>query len=176
LCCPRVFEGRCESYASSFFSENVTALTMPFTWMIHTSSVIMRLFFHSSSFIFNTSWPKLSKTLYTTLVKFRASTSEHITKTVSIRCHLQSGVHVVHPVQGHTGGSRRVPDQGCEQVGEEQSILLLRLPYVWASWCEVGHCHEGEVRLSCFGYNEPYGYAAKVFFYVSSYRSLCCVK
>jgi hypothetical protein len=41
---------------------------------------------------------------------------------------------------------------GCGQDGEERSITVLRLPHVCASWCEVGHCREGEGRLSCFGY------------------------
>jgi hypothetical protein len=34
---------------------------------------------------------------------------------------MQNGVHTVHhPSQGQTAGSRRVPDLGCEQDGEEQ--------------------------------------------------------
>jgi hypothetical protein len=36
-----------------FFPENVTAITMEFTWMIHTSFAIIRLFFHKISIIFN---------------------------------------------------------------------------------------------------------------------------
>jgi hypothetical protein len=39
-------EGQYESNASSFFSENVTAITTKFTWMIHTSLTVMSLFFH----------------------------------------------------------------------------------------------------------------------------------
>jgi hypothetical protein len=46
---------------------------------------------------------------------------------------------------------------GSEQDGEEQSVPFLRLPHVCASWCEVGHCREGEGRLSCFGQDELYG-------------------
>jgi hypothetical protein len=65
--------------------------------------------------------PTLSKTRYISVVKFPASTSGHITKTSPVRCHLQIGVHVVHPLQDQTGGSRRVPDVGREQDVEEQS-------------------------------------------------------
>jgi hypothetical protein len=39
--------------------------------------------------------PTLSKTLYTNVVKFSASTSENI-KFVWIHCHLQNGVYIVH--------------------------------------------------------------------------------
>jgi hypothetical protein len=49
-----------------FFSENVITITITFTWMILTSSAIMRLFFHKVSVILNTLLPALSKTLYTT--------------------------------------------------------------------------------------------------------------
>jgi hypothetical protein len=76
---------------------------------------------------------------------------------VPIRCNLQSGVHVMHPSQGQAGGSRRVPDLGCEEDEEEESIPFLRLPHVCGSWCEVGHCREGEGRLSCIGQDELYG-------------------
>jgi hypothetical protein len=41
---------------------------------------IMRLFFHKVSFIFNALLPVLSKILYTNVVKFPASTLEHIMK------------------------------------------------------------------------------------------------
>jgi hypothetical protein len=61
-----------------FFSENVTATTVKFTWMIHISFEIIRLFFHKASFCFNTLLPTLSKTLYTNVVKFPTSTWEHI--------------------------------------------------------------------------------------------------
>jgi hypothetical protein len=43
---------------------------------------IVRLFFHEVSVIFNTLFPTLSKKLCTIVVKFPASTSEHITKTL----------------------------------------------------------------------------------------------
>jgi hypothetical protein len=64
--------------------------------------------------------------------------------------------HVVHPLEAQTGGSRRVPDLGCEQGGEEQYIPFLRLPHVCASRCEAGYCREGEGRLSCFGQDKLY--------------------
>jgi hypothetical protein len=72
---------------------------------------------------------------------------------VSIRCHLQIGVHVVHSLQDQTDGSRTVPGLGCEQDGKEQSIVFLRLPDVCTSWCEARHCREGEGRLSCLRMN-----------------------
>jgi hypothetical protein len=40
-----------ESNASIFFSENINAITMTFTWIIHTSFAIMRLFFHKTPII-----------------------------------------------------------------------------------------------------------------------------
>jgi hypothetical protein len=61
-----------------FLSENVIAITVKFTWVIHTSFAIMRLFFHRVSIIFNTLLPLLSKMLYTGVVKFPASALEHI--------------------------------------------------------------------------------------------------
>jgi hypothetical protein len=63
----------------------------------------------------------------------------------------------MYPLQGQAGGSRRVPDLGCEQDGEKQYIPFLRLPHVCASRCEAGHCREGEGRLSCLGQDELYG-------------------
>jgi hypothetical protein len=52
---------------------------MKFTGMTHTPFAIMMLFFHKVSVIFNKLLPTLSKTLYTDVVKFPTSTSEHIT-------------------------------------------------------------------------------------------------
>jgi hypothetical protein len=37
---------------------------------------------------------------------------------------------------------------GCEEDGKEESVPFLRLPDACASWCEAGHCREGEGRLS----------------------------
>jgi hypothetical protein len=54
-------------------------------------------------------------------------------------------------LQDQTGGSWRVPDVGCEQDGEEQSVPFLLLSQVFESWCEAGHRREGEGRLSYFG-------------------------
>jgi hypothetical protein len=68
-----------ESNASIFFSENVIAITVTFTWMIHVSFAIMRLFSHKVSVIFIMLLPMLSKILCTSIVKFSALTSEHIT-------------------------------------------------------------------------------------------------
>jgi hypothetical protein len=79
----------------------------------------MRLFFYKVSVIFNKLLPTLSKTLYANVI-FPASTSEHITKNfVSVRCHLQNGVHVVLPLRARTGDSRRAPDLDCAQDGEQ---------------------------------------------------------
>jgi hypothetical protein len=75
----------------------------------------------------------------------------HHKNFVSIRCRLQNGAHALHPLEGQTDDSRRVPDLGCEQDGQERSIRFFRLPHVCASWCEVGHCREGKGRLSGFG-------------------------
>jgi hypothetical protein len=68
------------------------------------------------------------------------SLGAHHENCVSIRCHLQNGIHVVHPLQGQTSGSKRVPDLGCEQDEEEQSISFLQLPHMCASWCEARCC------------------------------------
>jgi hypothetical protein len=119
------------------FSENLIAIKMKFTRMIHTYFTTMRLFSQKVSVIFNTPLPMSSKTLYTNAAKLRASSREHHDKFVSVRCHLQNGVHVVHPLQGQTGDSRRAPALGCEQGGEEQCIPFLRLQHVCASWCEA---------------------------------------
>jgi hypothetical protein len=66
-----------------FSSQNVIAITMKCAWMIHTSFAIMGLFFHKISVTFNTLLQMLSKVLYTSVVKFPASTLEHIMKTFS---------------------------------------------------------------------------------------------
>jgi hypothetical protein len=44
---------------------------------------------------------------------------------VSLRCHLENGVDVVHPLQGQTGGSQRESDVGCELDGKEESMPFL---------------------------------------------------
>jgi hypothetical protein len=115
-----------------FVSENVIAVTVKFTWMIHTSFEIMRILFHRVCAVFNTLLPTLNKTLYTSVVKFPASTSEHITK-LSYYFHLQNGLHIVHLLEGQTGGSQKVPELGCEQDGEEQFIPFLGFPHRCAS-------------------------------------------
>jgi hypothetical protein len=53
-----------------FFSENVLAITVKFTWVIHTCFAAVRLFFHKIIFIFDTLLPALSKMLHTSVVKF----------------------------------------------------------------------------------------------------------
>jgi hypothetical protein len=63
------------------FSENVIAIIMKFTQMIYTSFAVMTLIFHKASVTFNAPVPTLIKILYTNVVKFPTSTSEHITKT-----------------------------------------------------------------------------------------------
>jgi hypothetical protein len=79
-----MYERQYSSNAPNFFSENLTAITMTFTWMIHTSFAIMMLFFHKVSIIFNTLLLTLSKTLYTNVVKFPDSSLEHITSDTTI--------------------------------------------------------------------------------------------
>jgi hypothetical protein len=78
-----------------FFSENIIAAIVKLMWMIHTSFTIMRLFFHRVFIIFNTLLPTLSKTLYTSVVKFPALTLENIIQTLfsslpSVKLHQHS--------------------------------------------------------------------------------------
>jgi hypothetical protein len=54
---------------------------MKFTWMIRTSFAVTELFYHRISVIFNTLFTTMSKTLYTNVAKFPASTSEHLRRT-----------------------------------------------------------------------------------------------
>jgi hypothetical protein len=61
-----------------FFSQNVTAITIKFTKIIHALFAIMKLFFLKVFIIFDTLLPTLNKTLYTNVVKFPASTLEYI--------------------------------------------------------------------------------------------------
>jgi hypothetical protein len=56
-----------------FFPENVTAITIKCTRMIHRFLAIKGLFFHRVSVIFNTLLPALSKTLHANVVKFPSS-------------------------------------------------------------------------------------------------------
>jgi hypothetical protein len=104
------------------------AITIIFTLLIHTSFAIMRLF-HNFSFIFNTLLPTLIKALCTNVEKFPALTSEHTLDFVLVRCHLQNGIHVVHPLWGQPGASWRMPHLTCEER-EEQSIPFLKLPHM----------------------------------------------
>jgi hypothetical protein len=55
---------------------------MKFTWMIHRSFAIWGYFFHKVSVIVSTLFPTLSKTLYTGVVKFPASTLEYVMKSL----------------------------------------------------------------------------------------------
>jgi hypothetical protein len=71
----------------------------------------------------------------------------HHKNFVSSRCHLQSRVRVVHSLQGQKGGSRWVPDLGCEQDAEEQSTPFTRLPQVCSSRCETGQFVKEEALL-----------------------------
>jgi hypothetical protein len=63
-----------------FSSENLIAVTLKFTWMTYTSFAIMRLLSCKVSIIFSTLLPLLSTTLYTSVAKFPALTSDHIMK------------------------------------------------------------------------------------------------
>jgi hypothetical protein len=87
--------------------QNVIAITMKYKRMIHTSFANTRLFSHKVPVIFKALLPTLRRTLYTN-VKFPASTSENVTKTL-----FQFGVHVVQHFQGQKVGSRSVSDLGC---------------------------------------------------------------
>jgi hypothetical protein len=113
------YGGRYESNATNFvYSEKLIVIIMKFTWTIHTSFAIMRLFFHKVSVIFNTPLPTLSKTLYISAVKIPASTSEHITRTLFQFVVICKCAFIGHSLQGQTGGSRKVPDLGFERGGE----------------------------------------------------------
>jgi hypothetical protein len=150
------YEGLYQSNALNFFSYNSDNIEIYL--LIHMCFAIIRLFSHKVFVIFNTVLPTLSKTLYTTAVKFPASISAHITKILFqfvVICRMASTQSVPYRTKQVT--SRRAPDLGCEQDGEEQSVPFLRLAHVCTSWREVGHCREGEGRLSCFGQDELYG-------------------
>jgi hypothetical protein len=64
------------------FLEILIAITVKFTWMICTSFAIMRPFSYKVFIIYNTILPTLSKMLYASTVKFPASTSEHMMKSL----------------------------------------------------------------------------------------------
>jgi hypothetical protein len=85
------------------------------------------------------------KLLYTSVVKFPASTSEGITET------LFQFVVICKIVVG-----------GCQiwavsRMAKNSPSHFFRLPHVCASWCEAGHCREGEGRLSSFSQDDVYG-------------------
>jgi hypothetical protein len=56
-----ITRGIWEVMSATFFVENIIAITVEFTWVIHTSFAIMRLLFHKVTFIFNTILPTLNK-------------------------------------------------------------------------------------------------------------------
>jgi hypothetical protein len=81
--------------------------------------------------------------LYTGVVKFPASTLDHIMKTLFqfiVICKIASMYYILNR-------TKQVVVRGCqiwaEQVGEEQSISFLRLPHMCTSWYEARHCDEG---------------------------------
>jgi hypothetical protein len=79
--CVAQYVGRYETNTSNFslkFKWNDNEINMHNSYMF----AIMRLFFHKVYVIFNILLPTLSITLYINAVKFPASTSEHITKTL----------------------------------------------------------------------------------------------
>jgi hypothetical protein len=78
--------------------------------------------------------PKLTKTLYTSLVKLCLNFGAHHKNFISVFCCLQNCIHVLHPSQGQTGGIWRMLNLGCEQVSGEQPMLL-QLPHICTSWC-----------------------------------------
>jgi hypothetical protein len=81
---------------------------MKFTWMFHTYFAIMRLFFSKSKSSANTLLPTLCKTLYTSSVKFPASTSEHSSKSFfqpPVICKMASTYCILYRAkQGVAGG------------------------------------------------------------------------
>jgi hypothetical protein len=64
-----------------FSSGNIISITMKFRWMFHISFAIMRLLFDKVSIVFNALLPTLSKTPYSSVVKFLDSTLKLFTKT-----------------------------------------------------------------------------------------------
>jgi hypothetical protein len=113
--------------------------------------------------IFPQSARHFSKTLYINAVKFPASALEHITKTLfqfAVICKMAS-TYCIHY------RAKQVVVGGCQtwavrRVGKNSPSHFLRLPHVCASWCEAGHCREGEGRLTCLRYDELYGCAVVV--------------
>jgi hypothetical protein len=69
----------------------------------------------------------LSKTLYTSVVNILPCLDfeAHHKKTVSIHCHLQNCIHIMHPLQGQTDGSQRVLHLGYEYDGEVHPIFAI---------------------------------------------------
>jgi hypothetical protein len=123
------------------FSENVIVITLKFTWIIHTSFAVMRLFFHRVFVIFKTLLPTLTKMPYTSVVILSVLTPEAYHKNfVSVACHLQNGIHVVHCLQGQTGGSHRLPGLGCEQNGKKSPS------HFWIASCVQAGVRLGIVR------------------------------
>jgi hypothetical protein len=134
------YEGRYESNASNFFLGKCNGnckeiyLEDPYIFL-----QIMRLFYHKVSIIFNTLLPTLSKTLCNSDVKFPASTSEHITKTLLqfvVICKMASKLCFLYRAK-----ESRVPDLGCEQDGRNSTSFfviasrLRKLEWGWAlSW------------------------------------------
>jgi hypothetical protein len=55
---------------------------------------------------------------------------------VSVCCHLQNGIHVVHSLQGQTGGTQKVPDCGCEEDGKKSP----------SHFCDCLTCEQAGVR------------------------------
>jgi hypothetical protein len=139
-----------------FFAENETAITMKFIWMIHISLAI-RGYFSTKSPSFSTLLPKLSKTPHTSVVKLRLDFRAHHKNFVSIHCHLQNGVHIVHPLQVQTGSTQKVPNLGCGQDGEKQSIPFFRLPQACISCVRPGtimkemNIFHVSIRTDCTG-------------------------
>jgi hypothetical protein len=77
----------------------------------------------------------------------------HHKNFVSVHCHLQNGIHIVHPLHGQIGGSQIMPNLGYEQDEEEESIPFFDC-LVCASWCEAGIVmKEKDVFHILFGMN-----------------------
>jgi hypothetical protein len=108
-----------------FPSENVIAKTLKFTWMIHTSFAVMRPFFHRMCY-FQLTFANIKQDIVYQCCKIPCfDFGAHHKNFVSIHWYLQNGHHIVHNLQGQTGGSQKVPDLGCKQCEEEQSIPFL---------------------------------------------------
>jgi hypothetical protein len=92
--------------------------------MIHTCFAIISLFFHKVCY-FQYAFVSVEEDAVNQCCKIPClDFGTHHENFVSVCCHLENAIHLVHPLQGQAGGSRKVPYLCCEEDGEEQYILF----------------------------------------------------